>query len=428
MKINLDHNKVDTRIKKINITRGDVLTIILLIIIVLLVWGPLKYQMIVLGDNITIDAHTQFAAQMDQTGIIPTSHFLLQALIIGVHKLFPESSFEFAAWLVDIAFQVFAVLIIYSVLLPSMKNTITRMKSIILGLLTITLLLVWPIPLLFPLDQHLQIGYLGISNQLNSPTQILLKPIALLLFLYAVRVFYPSKNHSFKTTAAILFLLTILSIIAKPSYIICLLPAMIITCGYMYCKKQPFNWRLFVIGILLPASIILGWQYLATYTSLRIISRQAGITFLPLGLYSLYPSGLLPKFLLSILYPLIVTGLYFKSAINDLYLRFAWLNFVIGAIYSYSLVETVSMQAGNFVWSGQITSFILFVTTTVFLIRQNHTIVSMPISNKQVSHLDFRFLAGFTALTLHTLSGIIWYYLNWLSIISKNQPPWYHWR
>jgi hypothetical protein len=302
------------------------------------------------------------------------------------------------------------------------------MKSIILVLFTVALLLVWPIPLLFPLDQHLQIGYLGISNQLNSPTQVILKPIALLLFVYAVRVFNPPKNHTFKTSAAILFLLTILSTIAKPSYIICLLPAMTITSGYMYCTKQPFNWRLFVIGILMPALIILGWQYLATYTSLRIFSRPAGITFIPLGVYSLYPSWLLPKFLLSILYPLIVTGLYFKSAINDLYLRFAWLNFLIGVVYSYTLVETVSMQSGNIAWSGQITSFILFVTTTIFLIRQNHTIVSMPISYKQVSHLDFRILAGFAALTLHTLSGIIWYYLNWLSFISKNQPPWYHWR
>jgi Na+(H+)/acetate symporter ActP len=67
------------------------------------------------------------------------------------------------------------------------------------------------------------------------------------------------------------------------------------------------------------------------------------------------------KFVLSAAFPIAVYGLYWKSAVRDARLNLAVLLFAFGISYSHLLSEKRHWEHGNFIWSGYITLFILFV-------------------------------------------------------------------
>jgi hypothetical protein len=94
------------------------------------------------------------------------------------------------------------------------------------------------------------------------------------------------------------------------------------------------------------------------------------VSWAPLKFMSHWATGLPAKFAASTLFPLTVAALYWPTARRDTLLQFAWLCFGFGAVYSYAVVETDHWAAGNFVWSGYITLFTLFVATTIFWLRQ----------------------------------------------------------
>jgi hypothetical protein len=107
-----------------------------------------------------------------------------------------------------------------------------------------------------------------------------------------------------------------------------------------------------------PAVGILGAQYLFTYARAvdpETVPYSAGIAIDPFRVFNFYSAPVfhLPKLVLSILFPLTVSSIYFDVARKDIVLGLAWVTFIIGAIYSYFFVEAGPvMLAGNFIWSG----------------------------------------------------------------------------
>jgi len=229
---------------------------------------------------------------------------------------------------------------------------------------TLSLLILTPIYIIAVFDCQPYFGYIGITTY-HNPTIILLKPIALLHFLCTMKAF---DNHQCrKRLITLTAILTILSVIAKPSYVICLLPSLTIFIVFKQATKQTINWRLLLAGIVLPSVAILTWQYGFTYSA----SEKHSIVFSPFKVMSHYSEYLFLKFILSILFPLCVYALYFKKAIRDHRLNLSWLVFFSGAFYSYFLCESgPRMFDGNFLWSGQISLFILFVVSILFVIKR----------------------------------------------------------
>ena len=173
---------------------------------------------------------------------------------------------------------------------------------------------------------------------------------------------------------------------------------------------------------MLPAIVTLGLQIL-------LFSSSEGFIFAPLAvIYSWTrinpnaPNDMFLKFLLSILFPLLVYIFYFKAAVKTLYLNLAWVVFAFGAAYMYLLAEGGERLAhANFTWSAICALFILFIVSTTFLIQQTRWKMVLP--SQTDSPIEARsFNSGLLSwakisilvcvLGLHIISGIYWYHVH----------------
>lgn len=342
-------------------------------------------------------AHISWALLLDKTGTVPDPlpHFLYQLSVIFAYHVLPGNNYALAAAFVGTACYASLGLIIFFLVRPLITAGPVRLRTLSTFLITLVLMLVGPINMVTLGNHNLSYGYIS-PHSYHNPTIILLQPFALLLFLYGIRVFQSAKST--RTTIIACAIVTFLGGIAKPNYVIAIIPALAALVLYALVRKQKLDWPLLIIGIALPAVEVLMWQL--NYVRGTTLS---GFVFAPLTVMSFYsPENLLLKFMLSILFPFIVTILYWRTAVNNIGMKLAWLSFGAGAFYTYFLAEGHNFVYGNFTWSGQITLFILFVATVMFLLQQNEEYF-------KERRLNHRFVLSVTILLLHLIGGILLY-------------------
>lgn len=308
--------------------------------------------------------HIPIAEEMLSTGRVRTPHFLLQAFSI----LFsPITGGIFNATVATLLVSVAATAVLFYRWLRSSLNS----EPLSLYF-TATLLIASPVAALFPLDGHLYLGYIGV-NVLHNPTMILLKPFALLIFIYSARALESDTPPS-ASQLAICAIVTVAAAMAKPSFTIVLLPALSLMMLMLWLKGEPFDSKVPLLSILVPSLVILLIQYRMTYSAAQIdgvYNGSSSIIFSPLTVMNNYSSHLLTKFLLSVLFPLSVAALFYREALRDRALQLAWLSFGAGTLYTYLLAESgPRMNQGNFTWSAQIALFILFTASAKFLFKK----------------------------------------------------------
>jgi hypothetical protein len=77
------------------------------------------------------------------------------------------------------------------------------------------------------------------------------------------------------------------------------------------------------------------------------------------------------KFLLSLVFPGLVTVLYLKDALKDTRMLLAWITLALGSFYTYFLAEQGQRFAdGNFTWSGEISMLVIFCISTIFFLER----------------------------------------------------------
>jgi len=308
--------------------------------------------------------------QYQQVSAAFLSHPAYQFLLIGIHLLtFRKVGMYAIAVLVQVAVQSLTVLIIYFWFGRGKHN-----GNWLRAIWAVSLTLVAPLMVFVFLDKLFYLGYIGLATY-HNPTIHLLKPVALLSFLLAVRVFTPFPN-SWKVVLSSA-LLVILSALIKPNYLLCILPALgLMVVIHLICKK-PVDWRLLIAGFLVPGPLILVVQLVLTYYLPG--NDASSIIFNPLGVMSGYSGYLLPKFLLSILFPLAVLIFNFRQVVRDNTLRLAWVGFMASVLQMYLLAESGSRFAdGNFLWGAQIMSLILFVASARFLWQEKLATGNFP--------------------------------------------------
>jgi hypothetical protein len=393
--------------------KEEILAIGLLLLVSIALFWPVKYPDVKTGTLYGWDyvVHTRFAERMAESRRTETSFFLYEILVIAAHLLKPTSNYLLVGKLVALIFDLVTAVVAYAIVRKSVYEIFPNRKWLLaLTSLAVALsvILVAPVSVLTWGSHNLLFGYIGI-NTTHNPTYLLLKPLALLLFLNSLEIFTYQPGSGSRIRFFLTGLLTILATLAKPNYIICLLPALSLLAFYWSLKKRSLDWQRLILGVILPAVIILGWQYLATYTTDRVLRAEGGIVFAPLAVYARDSGMLLPKFFLSILFPLTVYAMYYKDASKDTSLNLAWLNFIFGAFYTYMLAETgLRFQDGNFKWSGQVTLFILFLISVVFFLRQNSGWLSGRVFRKSGYALSI----GAITFGLHLASGVLFYYLQ----------------
>ena len=231
-------------------------------------------------------------------------------------------------------------------------------------------------------------GYVNMDPY-NSPTHALLKPLAIVAFGLTAKAFVDGGNlrDGLIVSAAVA-----LSTLAKPSLMICLLPATVVVAGWYWVRGRRV--RLVYLGgaILLPAVVVLGWEYLSYFAP----GGRSSIVFAPFMVMAHYATGLGAKFVMSILLPLAVVCVYGRHVFDDPAMQLAWVQFGIAVVYTYLLAETRDPLAGNFAWTGQIANYLLFVASTIFVLRHRGS--------------PSRTLPCALAFGLHAASGVLFFF------------------
>jgi hypothetical protein len=260
----------------------------------------------------------------------------------------------------------------------------------------VTLTFIAPFLLFTFIDNKYYFGYIGLANY-HNPTIQLLRPFSLPIFILAMQVFKKQNNPVWMIVSAAL--LMVLSTLIKPNLAICLLPAMLFFSALAILQKKKIDWKLNIIGFMIPTVITLIWQYIIAYTTSG--NKEAGIIFVPFVVESAFSGFLLPKFLLSIFFPLVIFLILNKSLLKNFEMQFSWFTFLVGAIQTYFFAEGGQyLYDGNFRWSTQITLLILFITSARFVYQRWGKTNIQSVKEKIIAYL---------AYLPHVASGIIYY-------------------
>lgn len=342
--------------------------------------------------------HLAAAGELLNNGVLNSSHFLYQLIIIFFQKVTGLDWTDSALLAVMVPAVITNLLIYWG----GRRSSVGEAWAV---LAAIALTTVSPLTLFFPWDRIIYMGYVGL-NPYHNPTIWLLKPFALGVCFLIMRI----TGEEREATAAkivLLGILVVLSALAKPNFLIALLPALAI---FVLLDVQELKHRVWglALGVFLPGLAVLWWQYNLTYSLEQVgfYSGNSGIIFAPLQVMKHYSEWLLPKALLSIIFPLTVVLVYGKNALSNRGLRLAWLIFIIGAAYGYLLAESgPRLYQANFFWSGQIGLFILFVYSLLFVITQN---------NRAGGKFSRRQFVCLLIFALHLLNGIVFYGVEYL--------------
>lgn len=269
----------------------------------------------------------------------------------------------------------------------------TKRRLPILALLAVSLSFVYAIPALFHVDGQFYFGYIAL-NVFHNTTSLLLKPIIVLHLLW-LYLWLSGERHVGKGFLFIGALLVVLSALAKPSYLVVLLPAVLL----MVVRDQP-AWRSAILAIFLPGVAVLAWLFLNTFGG-----GGGGLAFAPLKVMTHFtePWTILPKTGLSLLFPLIMLVVLGRQVLADRLAVLCWLMLLFGLAYGLLLAETGErVFDGNWLWSGQLGAFALFVANTRLLLDNTRQGVS-----------SWRLTLAWMVFSCHLVAGLAWYLLQY---------------
>lgn len=371
--------------------RENLIAFIALALITIVVFSPIHYKMIYSHPHNDFSDHIAFARSLSAGEPMPEhikAHPIWQISIVFLHVVF-HLSLENAAVILQVSLQLFLAGALFFLALRVLEDP----SALLLISLPILLMLVSQIMLFAGEDNLYYLGYLGI-NIYHNPTINMLKPFAVILFIYSTALVKGDQlsNWHIPLAASIV----ILSTLIKPNLIICLLPAVGFLLLLRLVRNEKVNWWFAVIGLAAPAALVLGWQFSVTYQA-----GQSGLTLAPFQVMQAFSDHLLLKFILSIWFPLLASGVYLKETIRNTPLQIAWLSFFFGAGYTYLLAEEgARMLHANWGWSGDISLFILFAAAVFFFFNQY-----------RIDKRNFRWWGILVVgLLPHLAAGIIYYF------------------
>ena len=261
----------------------------------------------------------------------------------------------------------------------------------------------------FSLPLSLMVGgyyYLGNTppNIWHNSTTIFLMPFALLLFWQSYEQIKTPKTDR----VVWISLLIIVNIIIKPSFFFVFL-----VCYPIFFIKQ-FGWTKLTFGNLIPLLVgcfLLAIQYLGHYIW-QIGSIQEGDHGVKISLFTVWShySPDIPLSLLgSLLFPLLCIIFHYKTAVNDLLIKYACFQYLIAiTIYALFMESGPRQYHGNFGWQCIVASYILYLSASILFIEKlglnkNNNAFSILISVISISPKNKLILI---TLMLHFLAGI----------------------
>lgn len=228
------------------------------------------------------------------------------------------------------------------------------------------------------------LGYIPVNTWHNSTT-IMLMPVALLLFFRSYDFVNLNKESFFSKEALVLLLLTILSVLIKPSFFF----VFVIAFPLFYLLNHKFSKPLMAVILICAAGLaamMMIRQYVYTGSGSQVVIK-------PFEAWSTWSTNIPLSLLASVAFPLTVIVLYPRQAKKDKLLQYSWLSFFIG-LFIYILLNETGVRAihGNFSWQTIVCNFILFLSSIIFLLKQK---------------TDLKSRVAFAVFAMHVVTGII---------------------
>lgn len=234
------------------------------------------------------------------------------------------------------------------------------------------------------------LGYLPVNTWHNSTT-IFLMPFALWLF-YRSYIFIENhkeeKNKYWRLGE--LLLLAVFTVFIKPSYFF----AFSIAFPLYFLLRFGITRHLFHAGLVSLFSglaLLLVYRYVFTGGDSSVIIR-------PFQVWGYWTTNIPMSLLASVFFPLLFLLFYFKEAIRNSLLSYAWVNMLVATAIYILLTETGGRAMhGNFSWQTIICNFILFLTTWILFMK-------IVFKKERMENKDKIIVASFL---LHVIFGLI---------------------
>jgi len=200
----------------------------------------------------------------------------------------------------------------------------------------------------------------------HNVTLFAVKPFALLSVFFTIKFFLSNRTNYF----ALAVLVTLLSIIAKPNYIIVFLPSLVV---YMLLMKLFGKQQLkFAFIIIFLSVATLAYQFLNQFGD----KGESKIIIDFLGVWSLYTPNVAISILMAIGLPLLITIFNYKSVKKNEYIKFTWLLIFFSLVlFACFAEEGYFYRHGNFSWSLMISMSLIYIFTIIEYFKQYY---SMP--------------------------------------------------
>jgi hypothetical protein len=248
-------------------------------------------------------------------------------------------------------------------------------------LLCVLLALAMPLPIWW--RSYLMVGQPS-ANIWHNPTAPFATPFCLALFLVGMRLLDQLDYRTAAPTGALM----VLSLLAKPNYVLAFVPVYGPTLlGVLWQARQKGRPASNLIGIALlafgPAVVVAAAQ--------AVLLHERSVVFISfLQIWKIYSPSIPGSLVLGTAYPLAVAICYLPQVNVNRTMTLAWLTFGVGCA-TFALMGEADRLAANWGWGMHLSVSVLYVMSTAFLFRQP---------------TDWRRWLCLAVLMLHAASGV----------------------
>lgn len=271
----------------------------------------------------------------------------------------------------------------------------------------------------------------GSPNPWHNPTTIMVRPIALLIFVLVMGECLRVQRGGFRKgqglriwKGILIAVLLLLSNLSKPSFVQIFYPAIFLL---MFLWLFVYRFRNFPLGMqllvcCLPSVGLMGMQFLSAFYG-TTNSDSAGVIIAPFKVAGLYTPNIAVSTLLVLAFPLLVALCSIARRTFDWTDAFAWMMLLAGMGEKFLLAEGGDrLYHGNFSWGYIIGLYLLwFISIRDYagwycVIRDGDTSAHRTSAAGRIFSF-FIFAVCGVVLLLHLFSGI--YYLYYLIVLGN---------
>ncbi len=195
-------------------------------------------------------------------------------------------------------------------------------------------------------------------------TLFTVQPLALMSVFFTIKYFSSNKIIYF----SLAILVSVLSIFAKPNYIIVFLPSLVV---YVLLKNYFDRQKLvFVLATMIMSVMSLAYQFANQYEN-GSGSTGGTVIFDFLGVWSLYTPSVTTSILMALGLPLLITIFNYQSVKKNEFIKFSWLMVLFSMILFSCFAEGGNRYAeGNFSWSWHMSLSLIYIFTIIEFFKQ----------------------------------------------------------